>query len=53
MATSLNLEVHCLACDQVFLEHLTVIIEACPHCGNTDMMNTVYMQHEENDDAEN
>jgi len=47
-----ELEVHCLSCDEVFTEHLGIIIEVCPQCGNTDMMNTVYIQREEssNDD---
>lgn len=42
-----ELEVHCLSCDGVFTEHLGIIIEVCPHCGNPDMMDTVYVQQEE------
>jgi Zn finger protein HypA/HybF involved in hydrogenase expression len=46
-----ELEVHCLSCDQVFTEHLGIIVEVCPHCGNPDMMNTVYVQQEESNDV--
>jgi Zn finger protein HypA/HybF involved in hydrogenase expression len=46
-----ELEVHCLSCDQVFTEHLGIIVDVCPHCGNPDMMNTVYVQQEESNDV--
>ena len=49
--TSKQLQVHCLSCDGVFIENLDIIIELCPHCGNADMMNTVYIQQEESDDV--
>jgi Zn finger protein HypA/HybF involved in hydrogenase expression len=38
--------VHCLVCDNVFTEAKPPI-ETCPHCGNTDMQLTVYLQGEE------
>ena len=40
------LTVHCLDCDDIFREG-TPTIQACPHCGNTDMQQTVYLQSEE------
>jgi rubrerythrin len=38
-------EVHCLKCDNTWLEgeYLTV----CPHCGNTDTEQTVYLVKEQ------
>ncbi len=44
--TAGSLTIHCLACDDTYEEHQGVIVEVCPHCGNSDMMNTVYMQEE-------
>lgn len=40
--------VHCLACDDIFKESAPVI-EVCPHCGNTDMQDTVCLQPDETD----
>ena len=40
--------VHCLACDDIFKESAPVI-EICPHCGNRDMQNTVYLEPDEDD----
>ena len=41
-----KLTVHCLACDDIYPEAVPSI-QACPHCGNADMQQTVYLQEEE------
>jgi len=38
--------VHCLKCDDVFIEEEN-IIKVCPYCGNDDMGQTVYLQRDE------
>jgi len=42
-----KLTVHCLVCDDIYPEAVPSI-QACPHCGNDDMQQTVYLQSEEN-----
>jgi hypothetical protein len=37
-------EVHCLKCDNVWTEH--VYLKVCPHCGNQDTEQTVYLTKE-------
>tara|TARA_Y100001963_G_scaffold109566_1_gene151520 strand:+ start:3648 stop:3800 length:153 start_codon:yes stop_codon:yes gene_type:complete len=37
--------VHCLKCDDVYKEYNT-FIEKCPHCGNEDIEQTVYLVRE-------
>jgi len=37
--------VHCLECDDTYPEQ-TNPVKSCPTCGNTDMMQTVYLQEE-------
>tara|TARA_R110001606_G_scaffold375906_2_gene534358 strand:+ start:438 stop:632 length:195 start_codon:yes stop_codon:yes gene_type:complete len=39
--------VHCLKCDDTYSEKENLIVEICPHCGNDDMTETVYLQEEE------
>ena len=41
-----KLTVHCLACYDIFQEAVPSI-QACPHCNNDDMQQTVYLQSEE------
>ena len=38
--------VHCLKCDDVFIEQ-KIQIKVCPYCGNEDMNQTVYLQGDE------
>mgnify|MGYP003154496546 CR=1 FL=1 len=38
--------VHCLKCDDVYVEQETQI-KICPNCGNEDMNQTVYLQGDE------
>lgn len=40
-----NLTVHCLICDNTYSEY-DVIIEICPHCGNDNKLETVYLVDE-------
>ena len=42
-----NQIVHCLECDTTYPEQQP-IVEACPDCGNDNMMETVYLQGETN-----
>jgi predicted RNA-binding Zn-ribbon protein involved in translation (DUF1610 family) len=39
--------VHCLLCDLTYPEQKPMV-EACPDCGNDNMMETVYLQGETN-----
>jgi hypothetical protein len=41
----MTLEVECLVCAHVYLEHDT-FIEECANCGNTDAEQTIYLQEE-------
>ena len=41
-------KVHCLNCDDVFIEKDT-FIEICPSCGNDDTQLTFYLSGESND----
>jgi hypothetical protein len=38
----MNETVHCLICDGIYKEYRTLILK-CPHCGNDDLKNTVYL----------
>ena len=40
-----GMDIHCLKCDHIYLEGY-VEVEICPNCGNTDMMQTVYLEEE-------
>ena len=46
-AVMITQTVHCLDCDDTYDEHNWVFIPVCPHCGNTDTEQTVYLQEEE------
>ena len=37
-----ELTIHCLKCDDTYLEAKD-IIKICPHCGNPNMLETVYL----------
>jgi hypothetical protein len=40
--------VHCLVCDCTYPENaMPPIVEACPHCGNSDKDQTVYLSEEQ------
>ncbi len=40
--------VHCLVCDCTYPENaMPPIVEACPHCGNSDKNQTVYLSNSE------
>jgi hypothetical protein len=40
--------VHCLVCDCTYPENaMPPIVEACPHCGNSDIDQTVYLSEEQ------
>jgi len=41
--------VHCLDCDKIYDEHDWVFIPICPHCGNSDTQQTVYLQEVSNE----
>ena len=42
----MNMEVvHCLECDNIYGEK-NKFIEVCPHCGNEDTQQTVYLEFE-------
>ena len=41
--------VHCLDCDKTYDEHDWVFIPICPHCGNSDTQQTVYLQEVSNE----
>jgi len=38
--------VHCLDCDDVYKEENGEYVEVCPHCGNTETADTVYLSHD-------
>lgn len=38
--------VHCLDCDDVYKEKDGEYVEVCPHCGNTETADTVYLSHD-------
>ena len=42
--TTKDEQVHCLACDDVYIEPHGILIEACPACGNDDLEQTVYLE---------
>ena len=44
-------EVHCLVCDNTYRESEEKFIGWCPHCDNDDAYKTVYVTHEENENA--
>ena len=37
--------VHCLDCDDTYGEHNGVFIPICPHCGNSNTEQTVYLEN--------
>ena len=40
--------VHCLVCDCTYPENaMPPIVKACPHCGNSDKNQTVYLSEEQ------
>lgn len=41
----MTLEVECLLCSHVYLEHDT-FVEECDNCGNRDTEQTIYLQTE-------
>jgi Zn finger protein HypA/HybF involved in hydrogenase expression len=41
-------EVHCLKCDNTWTEG--EFLSVCPHCGNTDTEQTVYLIKEQDND---
>ena len=41
-----KLTVYCMACDHLF-DEADPPIEKCPHCKNTDMKKTVYVEGEQ------
>jgi len=41
-------EIHCLICEGTFPENVMLpIVKACPHCGNIDKEQTVYLSKEQ------
>ena len=40
-------EVRCMNCGAVYKERKKDHIKACPNCGNSDMHNTIYLSHHE------
>lgn len=40
-----NLEIECLKCHEIYDEKLPEV-EICPHCGNDDMTQTIYLSSE-------
>ena len=43
-----NETVHCLVCEFTYPENvMPPIVKACPHCGNSDKNQTVYLSKEQ------
>ena len=38
--------VECLKCNDIYSEEINSFVETCPHCGNTETEDTIYLSED-------